>query len=88
MHQRRAVGTEFALGAVEPQHRLALALGNRLPRPSAVDIFPAGIDRAKSRLDSRVFPDSARLPSTMASIEGLSSGRTTTFIGSVSSACA
>src|SRR4029078_3151147 len=30
MHQRRAVGAEFALGAVQPQHRFALAFRDRL----------------------------------------------------------
>ena len=48
MHQRRAVGAEFALRAVEPQNRLALAFGDRLPRPPAVDIFPGRIDRLRT----------------------------------------
>src|SRR5882724_9356543 len=45
MHQRSANGAEFALGAVQPQHGLALAFRNRFPRLPAVDIFPRGIDR-------------------------------------------
>ena len=54
MHQRRAVGAEFALGAVQPQHGLALAFGDRLPRPPAVDIFPRRIDRPRAALG--LFP--------------------------------
>jgi hypothetical protein len=50
MHQRGAVGAEFALGAVQPQHGLALAFRNRLPRPPAIDIFPRGIDRLRTAL--------------------------------------
>ena len=50
MHQRRTVGAEFALGAVQPQHGLALAFGNRLPPLPAIDIFPGGIDRARPAL--------------------------------------
>jgi hypothetical protein len=50
MHQRRAIGAEFALGPVEPQHGLALALGDRLPPASAVDIFPGRIDRLRPAL--------------------------------------
>jgi hypothetical protein len=46
VHQRRAVGAEFALSAVEPQHGLALAFGDRLPRLPAVDIFPRRIRAA------------------------------------------
>src|SRR6266446_946555 len=48
MHQRRAVGAEFTLGAVQPQHCLALAFRDRLPRPHAVDIFPCWIDGLRS----------------------------------------
>ena len=36
MYQRRAVSAEFALGAVEPQHGLALAFGDRLPHLPAI----------------------------------------------------
>ena len=50
MHQRRAVGAEFALDAVEPQHCLALPFGDRLPRLPAIDIFPRRIDRARAAL--------------------------------------
>ena len=50
MHQRRAVGAEFALGAVQPQHRLALAFGDRLAHLPAIDIFPGRIDRARAAL--------------------------------------
>jgi len=50
VHQRRAIGAEFALGAVEPQHGPALAFGDRLPCPSAIDIFPRGIDRLRAAL--------------------------------------
>ena len=50
MHQRRAVGAEFALGAVQPQHRLALAFGDRLARLPAIDIFPGRIDRLRAAL--------------------------------------
>jgi len=54
MDQRRAVGAKFALNAVEPQYRLALAFGDRLPRPAAVDIFPRRIDRLRPALG--LFP--------------------------------
>jgi len=54
VHQRRTVGAKFALGAVEPQHRLALAFRNRLARLAAVDIFARGIDGTRSALGS--FP--------------------------------
>src|ERR1700736_1878433 len=50
MPQRRAVGAEFALDAVEPQQRLALAFGDRLPHPSAIDIFARRIDRLRAAL--------------------------------------
>src|SRR6202043_4103745 len=50
VHQRRAVGAEFALGAVEPQHRLALAFGDRLPRPSAVDVLARRIHGLRAAL--------------------------------------
>src|SRR5882672_3067869 len=50
MHQRGAVGAEFALGAVQPQYGLALALRDRLPAPAAVDIFPGGIDGLRAAL--------------------------------------
>src|SRR6202047_530646 len=50
MHQHRAVGAEFALDAVEPQHRLALAFGDRLAHPSAIDIFAGRIDRLRAAL--------------------------------------
>ena len=38
------------LGAVQPQHGLPLALGDRLPPLPAVDIFAAGIDRLRAAL--------------------------------------
>jgi hypothetical protein len=44
MHKRRAVGAKLALDAAEPQHRLALGLGDRLPLLHAVDIFARRID--------------------------------------------
>ncbi len=50
MHQRRAVGAEFALDAIEPQHRLALMFGDRLPSPPAVDIFAGRVDRLRPAL--------------------------------------
>src|ERR1700676_3715139 len=50
MHQRGAVGAEFALGTVQPQHGLALALRNRLPRLPAIDIFPRRIDGLRAAL--------------------------------------
>src|SRR5260370_17606237 len=50
MHQRRAVGAKFALGAVEPQHGPALTFRDRLPRLPAVDIFPRGIDGPRTAL--------------------------------------
>jgi len=50
MHQRRTVGAKFALGAVQPQHRLALAFGDRLPALTAIDVFPGGIDRPRPAL--------------------------------------
>src|SRR5271169_3678803 len=45
MHQHRTVSAEFALGAVEPQHRLALAFSDRLARARGIDIFARRIDR-------------------------------------------
>jgi hypothetical protein len=60
MHQRRTIGAEFALGAVEPQHRLALAFGDRLPRLSAIDIFARRIDRARPALG--LFPVALECP--------------------------
>src|SRR5258708_7452894 len=50
MHQRSADRAEFALGAIEPQHGLALAFRNRLPGPPAIDIFPRGIDGLRTAL--------------------------------------
>ena len=50
MHQGCAIGAEFAFGAVEPQHRLALAFGDRLPRLSAIDIFARRIDGLRAAL--------------------------------------
>src|ERR1700722_10141349 len=50
VHQRRAVGAEFMLGAVQPQHGLALALGDRFSPLPAVDIFARGIDRLRAAL--------------------------------------
>src|SRR5580693_9820580 len=50
VHQRRADRAEFMLGAVQPQHRLALALGDRLASLPAIDIFAAGIDRPRAAL--------------------------------------
>ena len=50
MHQRRAIGTELALDAVEAQHGLALAFRDRLAKLPAIDIFPAGIDRLRTAL--------------------------------------
>src|SRR2546426_574566 len=44
------VGTEFALGAVQPQHRLALAFGDRFAHLPAIDIFPGRIDRTWAAL--------------------------------------
>src|SRR5258705_13132660 len=50
MHQRRAVRAELAFGPVQPQHSLALALGDRFAALPAIDIFPGRIDRAWSAL--------------------------------------
>ena len=50
MHQHGTVGAEFALDAVEPQHRPALGFGDRLPPLAAIDIFAGGIDRARTAL--------------------------------------
>ena len=36
VHQSRPIRTEFAFGAVQPQHRLALAFRNRLAKLAAV----------------------------------------------------
>src|SRR5665213_2308529 len=61
MHQRRAIGAEFALGAIQPQYRLALAFGDRLPHLAAIDIFPAGVDRPRAALG--FFPIVLKRPS-------------------------
>src|SRR5258708_14500816 len=45
VHQRRTVGAEFPLGAIQPQHRLALAFGDRLAHLAAIDIFPGRVNR-------------------------------------------
>ena len=50
MHQRRAVRAEFAFGPIQPQHGLALALGDRFAPLPAIDIFTGRIDRARSAL--------------------------------------
>ena len=50
MHERRAVGAEFALGAAQPQHGLALALGDRLPLLHAIDVFAGRIDSLRAML--------------------------------------
>ena len=43
-------GTKFAFGAVQPQHRLALAFGDRFAHLPAVDIFPGRSDRTRAAL--------------------------------------
>ena len=50
MHQRRSVRAELALGAIEPQHGLALAFGDRLAPLHAIDIFAGRIDRLRPAL--------------------------------------
>src|SRR5262245_48817521 len=50
MHQRRAIGAKFVFGAVQPQHGIALALGDRFAPLPTIDIFPARIDRSRSAL--------------------------------------
>ena len=50
MHQRRAVGAKLAFSPVQPQHGLALALGDRFAALPAIDIFPGRIDRARPAL--------------------------------------
>src|SRR5579863_4033800 len=50
MHQRDAVGAEFMLDAIEPQHGAALPLGDRLARYAAIDIFARRIDGARTTL--------------------------------------
>jgi hypothetical protein len=47
VHQRRSVRAKLALGAVEPQHRLALPFGDRLAPLHAIAIFAGGIDRLR-----------------------------------------
>ena len=60
MHQRRAVRAEFAFGPVQPQHGLALALGDRFAALPAIDIFPGRIDRARAALG--LFPVALERP--------------------------
>ena len=48
MDQRRSIGTQLPLGAVEPQHYPALTLGDWLAGPHAIDIFAGGIDGLRS----------------------------------------
>src|SRR6516164_8792980 len=48
MNKSRSIGTQFALGAVEPQHGPALTLGDRLTHLRAIDIFACGIYRLRS----------------------------------------
>src|SRR5580704_10129394 len=60
MHQRRAIGAEFAIGAVQPQHRLALAFRDRLGRPPAIDIFACRIDCPRAALG--FFPIALKRP--------------------------
>ena len=50
MHQRRTVRAKFAFGPVQPQHSLALTLGDRFAALAAIDIFPGRIDCARSAL--------------------------------------
>jgi hypothetical protein len=47
MHQRRAVGATLPFGSLEPQHGLALALGDRFTALPAIVIFPGRIDRVR-----------------------------------------
>lgn len=42
VHQRRTVGAEFMLGAIQAQRRLALPLGDRLASQAAIDIWKLG----------------------------------------------
>src|SRR5215213_226969 len=63
VHQRRAVGAEFALGTVQPQHRLPLTLGNWLPHLAAIDVFPGRIHRPWSTLG--LLPVGLKSPATL-----------------------
>src|SRR5204862_4512032 len=63
MHQRRAVGPEFAFDAVQAQHCLALAFGDRLAPLAAVDIFPRGIHRLRAALG--LLPVALECPSAL-----------------------
>jgi len=67
VHERRTVRAEFAFGAIEPKHGLALAFGDRFATLRTVDIFPAGIDRLRPTFGT--FP--VVLESTAALILGL-----------------
>src|ERR1700747_21781 len=50
MHDGRAVQAKLALAIVEPEHRFALALGDRLARLCTIDIFTRGVDGLRSTL--------------------------------------
>jgi hypothetical protein len=50
----RSVGTELPLGAIQPQHRLTLAFGDRLAALRTIDMFAGRIDSPRSAL--RTFP--------------------------------
>lgn len=60
MHQRRAVRAQLAFGSVQPQHRFALALGDRFAALPAIDKFPGRVDRARSALG--LFPVALERP--------------------------
>jgi hypothetical protein len=66
MHQRRAVGAEFAIGAGKPHHRLALAFRDRLRHPPAKDIFACRIDRPRA---ARPSPNRSETPMTSADLQ-------------------
>ena len=50
MHQRRAVGAQLAFGPVQPQHGLALAVGDRLAPLPAIDKLPGRIHSTRATL--------------------------------------
>src|SRR5882724_676302 len=63
VHQRRTIGAEFALCAVQPQHSLALAFRDWLPHLPAIDIFPGWVNRAWAAFGS--LPIALKRPPTL-----------------------
>src|ERR1700687_6011598 len=63
MHRGGAAAARSPLAAIQPQHGLALAFRDRLPRLPAIDIFARGIDGPRAALG--LLPIVLTRPSTL-----------------------